>query len=118
MTGTKYVKDKPRVFNVSRTSLKPVLKALFPWVVNSLLSTAHNLFWHKECMFLLDTILFSQKINLGRLMVHEILTCAKRAIESLFFPNLIQFLYEAEEVSRFDEDEVCYPLDPEIYLDV
>lgn len=46
--GTQYwVKDKPKVVKVRRTSLKPVLKALSLWVMSSLLPTTHNLYWHK-----------------------------------------------------------------------
>lgn len=116
--GSEWVKDKPNIFKVRCTSLKPVLKALSLWVMNSLLPTTRNLFWHKERLFPLEGIMCSQKINVGKLVEREILSCARRTVGSLFFLNLIRLLCEAKEVHRFDQEEEDYPLDPKVNLDV
>lgn len=88
--GTKWVQDKLNIFKVRRTVLKDVLEALSLWVMNSLLQPSHDLYWHKERLFLLEGTLCTSKINVGKVMEREILSCTRRTKGGLCFPNLMK----------------------------
>lgn len=84
--------------------------------MNTVLPTKHNLYWHKERLFLLKAMIGYQKFNLGQLIEREILACARRSSGLLFYPNLIRLLCEAKNVPRFDQEEKEFALEPEVIL--
>lgn len=74
------------------------------WIMKSLLPTSHNLYWHKERLFMLERILYTSSTNVWKLMERKIFTCARRTVGGLFFPNLIRLLCEEEDVEIFKNE--------------
>ncbi|MFQ6624215.1 hypothetical protein Gotur_003638 [Gossypium turneri] len=90
--GSQWIIRKYGSHSCRREYLKPVAKVWFYFVRYSFIPISHSSTISMERMLLLYTILIEKSINVGKIILKEIHDCAKKKVESAYFPSLITSL--------------------------
>ncbi|MFQ6648171.1 hypothetical protein Gotur_021200 [Gossypium turneri] len=90
--GSQWILRKYGSHSCQREYLKPVAKVWFYFFCYSFMPISHSSTISMERMLLLYAILTEKSINVGKIILKEILDCAKKKVGSVYFPSLITSL--------------------------